>query len=690
LTRKLALACAVGGLASVAALAGTGQAGTQSGQPWVVNGSVNALAVSGHTLYLGGNFTRVSPRTGPLVAFSASGGRRGFPVAEGGEVDAIAGDGEGGWFVGGDFTRMGGVYCPNLARVTPGRTVDRRFCPRPDDAVLSLAVDGPTLYVGGAFRRIAGTKRSNLAAVAAATGRVAGWKPAVDDAVSGLAVRKGVLYLLGDFGTVGGKERFALAAVDEQTGKVTGWAPKAPEDDHGDPAVTVIAAGPSAIYVGGLFDAFDGNRRSSLAALDPSTGKPTSWAPKSPWAVESLAVVGSRLYVGGTLDPNGDGKSALQAYDLATGKRAGWAPTVGPDGVTAIGVSGDRVYASDSWLEAFDATSGKRVAWHPALPNGPVEAIAPASHLVAVGGRFNGAGGLVRDSLAALDLRTGHPTAWSPQVLSSGSGPEVDAIVRSGRIVYVAGDFEHLGGRARHLLGAVDATTGKAASWAPAVQGDQMLALALAGSNVYAGGFQTGSQFDSPGGGLGWNSPPETGDSASVNAIVLGHGAAYFGGSFEVIGGKSRLALAALDPQDGAATAWSPHLMDTGGAEPMVQALALSGSTLLVGGSFASAGGAKRADLASFDLGTGKVTTWAPKTDLLSVYSLAVTPRLVYVGGDGGIVAVNAKTGTQLAWHPQLTQGSIGFTLMQAIAVVGSTVYVGGDGGLDVFPAPRA
>ncbi len=82
------------------------------------------------------------------------------------------------------------------------------------------------------------------------------------------------------------------------------------------------------------------------------------------------------------------------------------------------------------------------------------------------------------------------------------------------------------------------------------------------------------------------------------------------------------------------------------------------------------------------------MTSWAPKSDLLSVYSLAITSRLVYVGGDGGIIAVDAKTGTQLAWHPVLTEGSIGFTLVHAIAVVGSTVFVGGDGGLDVFPAP--
>ncbi len=565
MTRKLALACAVAGLSSVAALAGTGQARTQSGQPWVVDGQVTALAVSGHTLYLGGSFTRVSPRTGPLVAFSSSGTQLGFPVAEGGKVRAIVGDGKGGWFVGGDFTRIGGVSCPDLAHVTASRAVDRRFCPRPNDTVDSLAVDGSTLYVGGFFRRIGSTPRANLAALDVTTGRVTAWTAAVDDYVAGLATRNGVLYLLGGFGMVGGKERFALAGVDEQTGKVTGWNPKAPEDDHGDPTVTVIAAGPSAIYVGGFFDTFDGKKRPSLAALDPSTGKVTSWTPRSPWAVESLAVSGNRLYVGGTLDPSGDRKSALQAYDVASGKQAAWAPTVGPDGVTAISVSGDRVYAADSRLEAFAATSGKRVDWHPATPNGTVEAIAPAPHLVVVGGKFNGSGGVVRDGLAALDLQTGRPTAWAPQVSSSQNGLEVDAIAPSGRVVYLAGAFDHLGGKARSQIGAVDATTGKATSWATTVQSDQMLALALSGSKVHAGGFQTGSQLDTSG-SLGWNSPPETGETASVNTITVTHGAVYFGGSFEVIGGKSRASLAALDPGNGSATAWNPPASPQGAA----------------------------------------------------------------------------------------------------------------------------
>src|SRR5712691_8349530 len=65
------------------------------GAIWSTNGVVNALAVSGHTLFVGGSFTQVGPRTGPLVAVSASSGARdsAFPEAAGGPVVSIVEDG---------------------------------------------------------------------------------------------------------------------------------------------------------------------------------------------------------------------------------------------------------------------------------------------------------------------------------------------------------------------------------------------------------------------------------------------------------------------------------------------------------------------------------------------------------------------------------------------------------------------
>jgi len=653
---------------------------------WSFNGPVDALVVSGRTLYVGGHFTQVTPHTGPLLAVSASSGVRipSFPSASDGAVTALLPDGRGGWFVGGQFDRLGGVACPNLAHVTASMTVDRRFCPRPNDAIDALALDGSTLYAGGTFTRIGTARRAYLAALNASTGRAASWlPPPIDDAVSGIAERNGVLYLLGDFGVVGGKHRFSLAAVDIRTRRVTAWDPKAPEGSHGQPVVDSIAATSGAIYVGGSFERVGGRPRSGLAALDPVTGRATGFVPSGkPWTVEALTVAGGRLYAGGFTHTGG----YLASYDAVTGKAAAWKPPVDAGGVNSLAVAGSRVYAGGARLQAFDAKTGRRVPWAPPAPNQRVNALAAWGKTVVAGGTFTGAGGVTRDGLAALNLATGLPTSWHPRLTGShGLSPAVTALALSGSTVYAGGDFAGAGGKPRVEIAAVDAATGQATGWAPQITSDnQVLAIGVGGSNVYFGGFGAASSYDTAG-KLRWNSPPG-GISASVNAIAVIGGTVYLGGSFDVIGGANRHALVAVDARNGSTTSWNPRVSESDGDEE-VNALALSGPTLYVGGGFESVGGSKRHLLASFDTRTGRLTGWAPKPgDIVNVYALAVTPGAVYAGGDGGAWAFDPKTGAALNWHPSPGAGG-GFStpFVHAIAVAGSTVYVGDEAGLETF-----
>lgn len=674
------------GLTLSATLVDNGSARTQAVQPWSVNGPVDALLVSGHTLYVGGQFTQITPRTGPLLAVSSSTGTplRAFPSLVGNGVYAITGDGKGGWFVGGDFRRIGGVACTNLAHVTAGMAVDPHFCPRPNASVFSLALDGSTLYAGGLFSLVAGTRRPYLAAIDAGNGRLTSWvPPAIDGGVDAFALRNGVIYLLGPFETVGGKHRFSLAAVDIRTRKVTGWNPKAPPyGGHGDPSVRSIAATATAIYVGGIFDTIGGKKQSGLAALNPTTGKATSFSTRGdPWSVEALTVAGGRLYAGGFTHSGG----YLQAYAVATGKALSWTPPVDNSGVASLAVAGSRVYVGGARLQAFDAATGARLPWSPPAPNQRVFALAVSGRTVVAGGSFTGAGGAFRDGIAAIDLRTGQPTNWHPNVLSLSATTSVDAIAVSHSTVYLGGDFDRVGGKTRHLVAAVAAKTGAVMPWAPTIAGDQVLAIAASGRNVFIGGFDVGTAYDIAGRTI-WNSPP-TGTVASVNDIVAAGGTVYIGGTFSVIGGKSREGLAALDARNGSATAWNPRLRATDG-DASVNAFAPAGRTMYVGGSFDFAGAAKRRSLAAFDRVTGKWTAWAPKPGIVTTYALAATASAVYVGGDGGAEAFDPRTGAQLDWHPVLasTQSN---SLVHAIAVVGSTVYVGDDGGLEVFPAVR-
>jgi hypothetical protein len=135
---------------------------TQPATTWVTNGSVSAVARVGTTIYLGGEFTYVGPPTGSWVTLDASSGRRdaGWPVFNG-PVQAMAPDGAGGWYVGGNFTRAGGLVRNNLARVKADKTIDPTWNPNVASggrfaSVLALAVSGGTVYVGGALPVLAG------------------------------------------------------------------------------------------------------------------------------------------------------------------------------------------------------------------------------------------------------------------------------------------------------------------------------------------------------------------------------------------------------------------------------------------------------------------------------------------------------------------------------------------------------
>src|SRR4051812_2536952 len=148
------------------------------------------MAQVGNTLYIGGDFKHVAPRTGPGVALSEADGQPDLdlPQVSGGSVSAVAPDGAGGWYIGGGFTHVGGVPRHNIAHITAAKTVDPNFDPGADSQVSYLAVSGNTVYAAGFFRSIGGQQRTGLAAIDAGTGQATPFSPQPDDLVLALAV----------------------------------------------------------------------------------------------------------------------------------------------------------------------------------------------------------------------------------------------------------------------------------------------------------------------------------------------------------------------------------------------------------------------------------------------------------------------------------------------------------------------
>jgi hypothetical protein len=103
-----------------------------------------------------------------------------------------------------------------------------------------------------------------------------------------------------------------------------------------------------------------------------------------------------------------------------------------------------------------------------------------------------------------------------------------------------------------------------------------------------------------------------------VHAIARSGDTIYIGGTFTSVNGQTRTNLAAFSAVDGSLTSWAPT------TDNEVDALAVSGSTIYAGGLFTQVTGAvARNGAAAFD-DTGKLLAWDPHPNAASVAALLV------------------------------------------------------------------
>jgi hypothetical protein len=221
-----------------------------------------------------------------------------------------------------------------------------------------------------------------------------------------------------------------------------------------------------------------------------------------------------------------------------------------------------------------------------------------------VGGAFDRLGDQAHANLAAVDVGTGAARPEFDRGVT-GSQAAVRAIVPACGAVYVGGWFDQAGGLPRANLAALDPGTGAATGWNPRPDG-AVLALARSGPTIYAGG-------------------------------TFGH-----------IAGAERRKLAGLNVSDGLVIPFDAGI-DTRALGSSVRALAVSASTLYVGGVFADLRGTPRSHLAAVDPGTGQVLEWDPAVGRpdrdVRVDALALGDDALYAGGTFGSIGATAQRG---------------------------------------------
>ncbi len=663
---------------------------------------VDAVAVDTETgtQYVGGDFSRVATTTGSGVTLPpADTGVRGHALASPevvGNIQAAAPDGQGGWFIGGTFARVGGEPRDRLAQVdAQGRVTD--WNPGADGPVNTLAVSEDVVYVGGEFNQVGDQDRENLAAIGTDGEVIAGWDPGADDLVYALAVSGDVVYTGGTFGSVGGADRNSLAAIGTE-GDLLDW-----DADVGcdcvNPVVNALVVSDGVVYAGGWFDSIGESPRENLAAID-ATGEATEWAPGSNGPVKALAASGGVVYAGGWFTQvDGEERGRLAAVD-DDGSVTDWVADGADNAVNALAVSDGVVYVGGEFTE-IDGHPRDRLAaidiggdltdWDPGADE-LVNALEVSGDLVYAGGEFIGVGAQRRAHLAAID-NGGDLTDWDP-----GADDLVNALEVSDGVVYAGGWFESVGGEERKRLAAID-TDGDLTDWDPGAN-EIVHALAVSGDVVYAGGdfTEVGGQGRGHVAAIGtdgdligdWN--PEVvydGGTPHVGALAVSDGVVYVGGEFTDIDSEPRDHLAAIGTDGDLVGGWAPEVGGDALGSHRVAALAVSAGVVYVGGLFPQVGDEDRNGLAAIDAAAGTLTEWDPNLqDPVSVVeALAVSGDVVYAGGAftsvgdedrNSLAAIGTDGHLVTDWDAGLDGGEDISPSIRALAVSGDVVYAGG------------
>jgi hypothetical protein len=678
-----------------------------SGLP-VADSTVDTIATSGNTTFIGGEFDAIGPRTGAMLEFHASTGANvATPQVNGGGIDSMVPDGSGGWYIGGDFDRVNGAVRYGLAHELGNGTVDPNFpqlshqplsADNHNDAVASLALssDGKTLYVGGFFVSLGGVARQSIAAVSTATDAVTSWAPQlkgtspdVSHIVLGAGTTIGSVFIGGNFTGVGSVSTTDLAKLSTSTGGADLlFAP----DPTGSPTVSLsalaLSSTGSALYVGGTFTHIGGTARNDLARVattGASEGDTEAWDPEPDGIVSTIVVsasVGS-IFVGGLFEHvGGVARNGLAALNSSNGDATSWNPGLSAasdvaqlslDGSDLLVLGELGIGGGTRSVAVIDLTSAAVGSFDPSF-NGEVLTAAAAGDEVVLGGVDLTTNASARSDLAALDPY-GRLQSFAPTFTGEfGSAVTALAISPDGKTLYVGGGFTAADGQPRDDVAAFDIATGALTAWRADVPDGIVNALSLSadGKTLYVGGLfdhlgaddqarkDVGAVSTATGDATAW-SPGFTGTAVSTLALSHDSGTVYVGGAFSSLGGQPRTNLAALSASGtGAATAWAPN-PHGGGFTPEVNSLAVGADgTVYVGGTFATIGSnaLARPNLAAISpAGTGAATGWNPTVTTTDSANAAAV-RALALSADGATLFVGGRF-DQLGGQPRIDLGEV-------------------------------
>ena len=596
--------------------------------------------------YLGGDFTSVGDSVRNRIAHINQFGEVTSLFSNYGldsSVNALALSGDS-LFIGGNFKQSSTGNVTNLVAYNVASNVPLNWKPQ-IGIVNALGILNNTLYVGGNFNAVASQTRYNACAFNLANLQILPWNGGVDICKPKKIITADNSIYFAGYGVI--------FKVNAQTGAVE-WYKNLNIDLAGSINVTAICLTNNVLYWGGMYYNVSGQPSDIwIGKRNAINGNPISNViPRIGGnAINEIVAdtMSDLLYLAGNLNSFfNEPCSNVVTLKISDNTIGSIKPNVNGT-VYSLHVLDNSLFLGGSFTSvggvsrnhaaAYNINTGALTDWNPNIKGSTVNAIAVKDNQVIIGGNFNKVGTQVRNNLVSVDA-----TDATVNPLLANTNHSVRALLLSNNTLYAAGDFTSMNDITREKLAAINLSNNTLTNWNPGAN-NTVTSLATYNGLIYAGGAFSGignknrnylAAIDNTGNAISWDANLNNG----VNSLIIDNATLYAGGIFTSVGNESRSNLASFNLTNNTLNNW---LCNTNGA---VYAMAVQGNYLLLGGAFTSIANQNRYNIAAVNKTVSEqLTSWSPVVTGNKVACILTTDSMVFIGGDyraiGGLNSPN-------------------------------------------------